>query len=89
VLRVKVQVKIPAVGESITEVMIGEWKKRDGEAVQKNEVLLVLESDKATVEVVSEKMHGHKMGQGEGCEVCVHRQALAAAKQKETSCTSP
>lgn len=50
----KVQVKIPAVGESITEVMIGEWKKRDGEAVQKNEVLLVLESDKATVEVVAE-----------------------------------
>jgi hypothetical protein len=29
---------------------------------------------------VSEKMHGHKMGQGDGCEVCAHRQALAAAK---------
>jgi len=32
---------------------------------------------------VSEKMHGHKMGQGEGCEVCAHRQALAAAKREE------
>lgn len=31
---------------------------------------------------VSEKMHGHKMGDGAGCEVCAHRRALAAAKRE-------
>jgi len=50
----KVDIKVPAVGESITEATIAEWLKKDGDQVKKNEVLLSLETDKATVEVVSE-----------------------------------
>ncbi len=50
----KVEVKVPAVGESITEATIADWLKKDGEAVKKNEVLMSLETDKATVEVVAE-----------------------------------
>ena len=47
----RVDIKIPSVGESITEVEIGEWLKQAGDAVSKNENLLLLETDKATVEI--------------------------------------
>lgn len=50
----KYEVKIPAVGESITEATIGNWEKKNGEAVKRNDVLLLLETDKASVEVVAE-----------------------------------
>jgi 2-oxoglutarate dehydrogenase E2 component (dihydrolipoamide succinyltransferase) len=50
----KVDIKVPAVGESITEATIGQWLKKDGDQVRKNDVLLSLETDKATVEVVAE-----------------------------------
>jgi 2-oxoglutarate dehydrogenase E2 component (dihydrolipoamide succinyltransferase) len=48
-------IKIPTVGESITEATISEWFKKDGDFVEQNEVLLSLETDKASVEVVAEK----------------------------------
>jgi 2-oxoglutarate dehydrogenase E2 component (dihydrolipoamide succinyltransferase) len=48
-------IKIPAVGESITEVTLAEWKKKDGDYVNANDVLIMVETDKATVEVVAEK----------------------------------
>lgn len=48
-------IKIPTVGESITEATISEWLKKDGDYVEQNEVLLSLETDKASVEVVAEK----------------------------------
>ncbi len=48
-------IKIPTVGESITEATISEWLKKDGDFVEQNEVLLSLETDKASVEVVAEK----------------------------------
>jgi 2-oxoglutarate dehydrogenase E2 component (dihydrolipoamide succinyltransferase) len=50
----KVDIKVPAVGESITEATIGQWLKKDGDQVKKNDVLLSLETDKATVEIVAE-----------------------------------
>ncbi len=50
----KVDIKVPTVGESITEATIAEWRKKDGDAVKKNDVLLSLETDKATVEIVAE-----------------------------------
>ncbi len=50
----KVDVKVPQVGESITEATVGQWMKKNGEAVKRNEVLLLLETDKASVEVVAE-----------------------------------
>lgn len=51
----KVDVKVPAVGESITEAIIGSWTKKSGDFVKMNEVLMLLETDKASVEVVAEK----------------------------------
>ena len=46
-----IELKVPEVGESITEVMIGDWKKREGEGVVTDESLVEIESDKATVEL--------------------------------------
>jgi 2-oxoglutarate dehydrogenase E2 component (dihydrolipoamide succinyltransferase) len=47
----RIDLKIPSVGESITEVEIGEWLKNKGDRVDKNEPVLVVESDKASVEI--------------------------------------
>jgi len=46
-----VELKVPSVGESITEVEIGEWLKPEGATVQKDESVVALESEKATVEL--------------------------------------
>lgn len=51
----KIDVKVPAVGESITEAIIGSWSKKSGDFVKMNDVLMSLETDKASVEVVAEK----------------------------------
>ena len=48
------EIKIPAVGESITEVTIAKWLKKDGETVKRDEVIAELESDKATFELPAE-----------------------------------
>ncbi len=46
-----VEMKVPTVGESISEVTIGKWNKKDGDVVQAEEVICELESDKATFEL--------------------------------------
>ena len=46
-----VDVTVPSVGESISEVFIGTWLKGEGDAVVKDEALVELETDKATLEV--------------------------------------
>ena len=46
-----IELKVPAVGESITEVEIGSWLKAEGAAVAKDEALAVIETEKATVEL--------------------------------------
>jgi 2-oxoglutarate dehydrogenase E2 component (dihydrolipoamide succinyltransferase) len=51
----KLDVKVPAVGESITEAVIGSWTKKSGDFVKMNEVIMLLETDKASVEVIAEK----------------------------------
>lgn len=51
-----VEVKIPSVGESITEVTIAQWLKKDGDIVKEDEPLCEIESDKATVELPSPMM---------------------------------
>jgi len=45
------ELKVPEVGESITEVMIGTWKKREGDTVSIDESIVEIESDKATVDL--------------------------------------
>lgn len=48
-----VELKVPPAGESITEVQIGEWLKKEGDTVRRDEVLVVIETDKVTVELAA------------------------------------
>ncbi len=49
-----IEMKVPAVGESITEVTVATWNKKEGDYVKLDEVLCELESDKATFELPAE-----------------------------------
>lgn len=49
-----VEIKVPSVGESVTEATLAEWFKKDGDTVKKDEPLFVIETDKVTLEVVAE-----------------------------------
>jgi 2-oxoglutarate dehydrogenase E2 component (dihydrolipoamide succinyltransferase) len=61
----------PMVGESITEVSILKWTKKNGEAVKSGDVLLEIESDKATVEIVAENSGALTRHQGtQGTLLC-------------------
>ena len=50
----ELEIKIPNVGESVQEAVLVEWYKKDGDAVQKDEPLFVVETDKVTLEIVGE-----------------------------------
>ena len=46
-----IELKVPVVGESITEAMIGEWLKAEGDWVEQDEPLVIIETDKVNVEL--------------------------------------
>ena len=50
-----IPIKVPEVGESITEVVLGKWLKSDGEFVKQDEPICEIESEKATFEIMAEK----------------------------------
>jgi 2-oxoglutarate dehydrogenase E2 component (dihydrolipoamide succinyltransferase) len=50
-----VDVKVPSVGESISEVTIAAWLKKDGDYVKLDEAICSIESDKATLEIAAPK----------------------------------
>ena len=50
-----IDIKVPAVGESISEVTLVKWLKQQGQYVERDEVIAELESEKATFEVNAEK----------------------------------
>ncbi len=50
-----IDIKVPTVGESISEVTLLKWTKKDGEYVERDEVIAELESEKATFEVNAEQ----------------------------------
>src|SRR5690606_13907998 len=46
-----VEIRVPALGESVTEATVGQWFKKPGDAVQVDEPVCELETEKVTVEV--------------------------------------
>ncbi|MCY1035136.1 2-oxoglutarate dehydrogenase complex dihydrolipoyllysine-residue succinyltransferase [Corallococcus sp. BB11-1] len=48
-----VELKVPPLGESITEAVVGKWNKKQGDTVAADEPLVVLETDKVTIDVPS------------------------------------
>lgn len=66
-----IELKIPSVGESVTEVTISQWLKSDGDYVEMDEAVAELESDKATVELNAEQAGVLKILVQEGQDVKV------------------
>ena len=88
-----IEIKVPSVGESISEVTLLKWLKKDGEYVDRDEVIAELESEKATFEVNAEQAGSLKTIAKEGDtlhvgSVLAHidetAEKSAAAKTQET-----
>jgi 2-oxoglutarate dehydrogenase E2 component (dihydrolipoamide succinyltransferase) len=91
-----IQIKVPPVGESITEVVLSRWVKGDGEAVEMDEVIAELESDKATFELTAEQAGTLKIIAAEGdtlaigavvCEIAEGEGAPADKSKQEKATT--
>jgi 2-oxoglutarate dehydrogenase E2 component (dihydrolipoamide succinyltransferase) len=89
------QVKVPTVGESIAEVTIANWLKKDGEAVKMDEVIAELESEKATFELTAPQAGILKITKQKGevvpigtiiCEITDN--GVAPSPQPQTSTTT-
>ncbi len=66
-----VDVKVPAVGESISEVTIASWTKKDGAMVKLDEAICSIESDKATLDISAPKAGKLKILVKEGETVAI------------------
>jgi 2-oxoglutarate dehydrogenase E2 component (dihydrolipoamide succinyltransferase) len=66
-----IEIKIPSIGESITEVTLASWLKSDGEMVNEGDILCEIESDKATVELPAETSGVLKILAKEGDELTI------------------
>ncbi len=60
------EIKVPSVGESINEVTLVKWLKKDGEYAERDEVIAELESEKATFEINAEQAGAVKQIAKEG-----------------------
>lgn len=85
------EIKVPTVGESITEVTLAQWLKQDGDYVEMDENIAELESDKATFELPAEKAGILKIVAQEGdtleigAVVCTIEDGDAPAAAKDTA----
>ncbi len=65
----KEQIKVPSVGESVMEATIGKWQKKSGDYVEQNETLVIMETDKASMDLVAEHSGQLNIFKQEGEEV--------------------
>lgn len=85
-----IEIKVPTVGESINEVTLIKWIKKDGDFVERDEVIAELESEKATFEVNAEQAGTLKtMAQeGDTLEIGAVLASIDEAAQKSTGSTT-
>lgn len=83
-----VEVKIPAVGESITSGILSVWHKKDGDAVTSGEVLFTLETDKVSTEVNAPESGTLKTQAAEGEEVKIG-QVVALIEASSAAAPAP
>ena len=92
-----VELKVPQVGESISEVQIAEWLSSEGERIERDKPIVTVESDKATVEVPSPiagtltkvlKQKGETASIGEVIAL-IEEDGAAAAAPKTTAKAAP
>jgi len=82
------QVKVPTIGESITEVTIANWLKKDGDVVKMDEVIAELESDKATFELTAPQPGVLKISKQKGEVVPIGTIICEIADGQGTTATS-
>lgn len=65
------KITVPQAGESVTEAILSEWTKENNSFVEKDEIILILETDKASMEIVAEKsgLLTHKHSEGDTVKV--------------------
>jgi 2-oxoglutarate dehydrogenase E2 component (dihydrolipoamide succinyltransferase) len=87
-----IELKVPPVGESITEVQIGDWLKAEGESVSRDEIIVKIETDKVTVDLpapTTGTITQIKAKKGAVCQVGevigYMEEGAAAAKPRTTS----
>ena len=91
------EIRVPTLGESVTEAIVGKWFKKPGEAVNVDEPLVELETDKVTVEVpapVSGVLEEVKVSEGQTVAVgallgAIANGAAAAAASSEKPAPAP
>lgn len=64
-----IEIKVPVIGESITEVTLVAWHKEDGEFVEEGDIICDIESDKATIELPAESSGVLKISAAEGSDL--------------------
>lgn len=99
-----IDIKVPPIGESISEATIAKWLKKDGEYVERDEVICELESEKASFELNAEEAGVLKIQAKEGDTVKIgkavaqidenakapsSKKSEAASSEKETSTAAP
>src|ERR1700761_3605688 len=87
-----VQIKVPAMGESVTEATVARWFKKEGDAVKRDEPLLELETDKVTVEVPAPAdgaMESISVKAGDTVQVGALLGAIAEGKTGTASAAKP
>ena len=80
------EVKVPTLGESITEATLGQWLKQPGEAVKADEPIASLETDKVAVDVpspVDGLMGEHKAAEGDTVQVGKFKLVFVAGPETE------
>ena len=83
-----VQVKIPAVGESISSGVVSVWHKKSGEQVKKGDPLFTLETDKVSTEIVAEADGVLKTKAAEGQEVKIG-EVVAEIEESSAAAEAP
>jgi 2-oxoglutarate dehydrogenase E2 component (dihydrolipoamide succinyltransferase) len=92
-----IELKVPPVGESITEVQIGDWLKSEGDSVSRDEIIVKIETDKVTVDLPAPatgtitQIKAKKGAVAQVGEVIGYMEegAVAAAKPKTPSAPPP
>ena len=86
------EVRVPTLGESVTEATIGQWFKKVGDAVSADEPIVELETDKVTIEVpapVSGTLEAISVNEGDTVEVGALIAAIAAGAAPAKSAEEP
>jgi 2-oxoglutarate dehydrogenase E2 component (dihydrolipoamide succinyltransferase) len=93
-----VEIRVPALGESVVEATVAAWRKREGEAVAQGEVVVELETDKVNLEVAAEqggilqkivKQQGETVGIGDVLAVIAEGAQAPAAGASDGAAAQP